>query len=109
MVKCGVFFAVRTEFLNIIYMSFGFKGLNSTENRAIFVRDSACLTVLTKTIMFMWCKSRLSSTVLHMVSDRLLGCSLLRKARRDCLHMGPTAFLELTGWRLGDGCTGAVL
>jgi hypothetical protein len=28
MVKCGVFFAVRTEFLNIILMSFGFKGLN---------------------------------------------------------------------------------
>jgi hypothetical protein len=27
MVKCGVFFAVRTEFLNIIYTSFGFKGL----------------------------------------------------------------------------------
>jgi hypothetical protein len=27
MVKCCVFFAVRTEFLNIIYTSFGFKGL----------------------------------------------------------------------------------
>jgi hypothetical protein len=27
MVKCGVFFAVRTEFLNIIQTSFGFKGL----------------------------------------------------------------------------------
>jgi hypothetical protein len=27
MVKCGVFFAVRTVFLNIIYTSFGFKGL----------------------------------------------------------------------------------
>jgi hypothetical protein len=27
MVKCSVFFVVRTEFLNIIYMSFGFKGL----------------------------------------------------------------------------------
>jgi hypothetical protein len=27
MVKCGVFFAVRTEFLNIIQMSFGFKWL----------------------------------------------------------------------------------
>jgi hypothetical protein len=26
-VKCGVFFAVRTEFLNIIYMSFSFKAL----------------------------------------------------------------------------------
>jgi hypothetical protein len=24
MVKCGVFFAVRTEFLNVIYTSFGF-------------------------------------------------------------------------------------
>jgi hypothetical protein len=28
-VKCCVFFEVRAEFLNIIYMSFGFKGLNS--------------------------------------------------------------------------------
>jgi hypothetical protein len=27
MVKSCVFFAVRTEFLNIIYTSFGFKGL----------------------------------------------------------------------------------
>jgi hypothetical protein len=27
MVKCGVLFEVRTEFLNIIYTSFGFKGL----------------------------------------------------------------------------------
>jgi hypothetical protein len=27
MVKCGVLFDVWTEFLNIIYMSFGFKGL----------------------------------------------------------------------------------
>jgi hypothetical protein len=26
MAKCGVFYAVRTEFLNIIQMSFGFKG-----------------------------------------------------------------------------------
>jgi hypothetical protein len=29
MVKCSVFFAVRTELLNIIYASFGFKGLKS--------------------------------------------------------------------------------
>jgi hypothetical protein len=29
MVKCCVFFAVRTEFLNIIYTSFGFKGVKS--------------------------------------------------------------------------------
>jgi hypothetical protein len=27
MVKCGVFFAVRTEFLNSIYTRVGFKGL----------------------------------------------------------------------------------
>jgi hypothetical protein len=27
MVKCGVLFKVRTEFLNIIYTGFGFKGL----------------------------------------------------------------------------------
>jgi hypothetical protein len=28
MVKCGVLFEVRTEFLNNIWTSFGFKGLN---------------------------------------------------------------------------------
>jgi hypothetical protein len=28
MVKCGVLYEVRTEFLNNIYTSFGFKGLN---------------------------------------------------------------------------------
>jgi hypothetical protein len=28
MVKCGAFFAVRTELLNIIQASFVFKGLN---------------------------------------------------------------------------------
>jgi hypothetical protein len=31
MVKCSVFFAVRTEFLNIIQTSFGFKGFNKVE------------------------------------------------------------------------------
>jgi hypothetical protein len=36
MVKCCVLFEVRTEFLNIIYTSFGFKGLNSI-NQLIFV------------------------------------------------------------------------
>jgi hypothetical protein len=29
MVKCGVLFEVRTEFINIIYTSVGFKGLIS--------------------------------------------------------------------------------
>jgi hypothetical protein len=29
MVKCGVFFAVRTELLNIFYTRFGFKGLRA--------------------------------------------------------------------------------
>jgi hypothetical protein len=30
MVKCGVLFEVRSEFLNIIYKSFGFRGLKTT-------------------------------------------------------------------------------
>jgi hypothetical protein len=34
MVKCGVLFEVRTEFLNIIYMSFGFKGLHCSFDEA---------------------------------------------------------------------------
>jgi hypothetical protein len=36
MVKCGVLFEVRTEFLNKILTSFVFKGLNSV-NQLIFV------------------------------------------------------------------------
>jgi hypothetical protein len=31
MMKCGVLFEVRSEFLNIIYTSFGFKGLKSKQ------------------------------------------------------------------------------
>jgi hypothetical protein len=39
MVKCGVLFEVRTEFLNLIYMSFVFKGIISLNriNHLIFV------------------------------------------------------------------------
>jgi hypothetical protein len=38
MVKCGVLFEVRTEFLNNIYTCFGFKGLNlNSVNQLIFV------------------------------------------------------------------------
>jgi hypothetical protein len=37
MVKCGVFFAVRTEFLNIIQTSFGFKGLREEIKPAEYV------------------------------------------------------------------------
>jgi hypothetical protein len=38
MVKCGVLFVVRTEFLNNIYTSFGFKGLNlNSVNQLNFV------------------------------------------------------------------------
>jgi hypothetical protein len=38
MVKCGVLFEVRTEFLNNISTRFGFKGLNlNNVNQLIFV------------------------------------------------------------------------
>jgi hypothetical protein len=38
MVKCSVLFEVRTEFLNNIQTSFGFKGLNlNSVNQLIFV------------------------------------------------------------------------
>jgi len=30
MVKCGVLYEVRTEFLNIMFMSFSFKGVSSS-------------------------------------------------------------------------------
>jgi hypothetical protein len=36
MVKCGVLFEVRTEFLNVIKTSFDFKGLNNID-QLIFV------------------------------------------------------------------------
>jgi hypothetical protein len=38
MMKCGVFFEVRTEFLNIIYTSFVFKGLTEIINKDIKTR-----------------------------------------------------------------------
>jgi hypothetical protein len=34
MVKSGVLFEVRTEFLNTVYMGFGFRGLNAIEMSA---------------------------------------------------------------------------
>jgi hypothetical protein len=42
MVKCGVLFEVRTEFLNIIYTTFVFKGLISI-NQLIFVMVRCCV------------------------------------------------------------------
>jgi hypothetical protein len=35
MVKCGVLFEVRTEFLNIIDMSLGYKGLSAISWRRV--------------------------------------------------------------------------
>jgi hypothetical protein len=48
MVKCCVLFEVRTEFLNIILTSFGFKGLNNI-NQSIFemVKCGVLFEVLT--------------------------------------------------------------
>jgi hypothetical protein len=44
MVKCGVLFEVRTEFLNNIQTSFGFKGLNlNSVNQLIFVMVKCCV------------------------------------------------------------------
>jgi hypothetical protein len=40
-VKCGVFFAVRTEFLNSIYTRFGFKGLKDILSSPS-VHESSC-------------------------------------------------------------------
>jgi hypothetical protein len=40
MVKCGVLIEVRTEFLNIIWTSYGFKGLNiNSVNQLILVME----------------------------------------------------------------------
>jgi hypothetical protein len=44
MVNCGVFFAVRTEFSNIIYTRFGFKALKDKILLInIYQRDSTYL------------------------------------------------------------------
>jgi hypothetical protein len=45
MVKCGVFFAVRTEFLNIIQTSFGFKGSAFVEGNCENLKSHHRLTV----------------------------------------------------------------
>jgi hypothetical protein len=46
MVKCGVLFEVRTEFLNIVYTSFGFKGLICTFIVAIIGPYFVCWTII---------------------------------------------------------------
>jgi hypothetical protein len=38
MLKCGVLFEVRTEFLNIIYTGFGFKGFKASKGINLEVR-----------------------------------------------------------------------
>jgi hypothetical protein len=49
MVTCCVLFEVRTEFLNIIYTSFGFKGLNrgfislNSVKQLIFLMVTCCV------------------------------------------------------------------
>jgi hypothetical protein len=44
MVKCGVLFEVRTEFLYNIYTSFVFKGLNlNSVNQLVFVMVKCCV------------------------------------------------------------------
>jgi hypothetical protein len=49
MVKCGVLFEVRTEFLNVIYTSSGFKGLNSVNQLiAVMVKSGVLFEVRTE-------------------------------------------------------------
>jgi hypothetical protein len=51
MVKSGVFFAVRTEFLNIIWTSFGFKGLTFLLTR-LSAEWSCWFTIATKNLLY---------------------------------------------------------
>jgi hypothetical protein len=44
MAECGFLFAVRAEFLNIIYTSLGFKKLNDTINHPSSENDTKTLT-----------------------------------------------------------------
>jgi hypothetical protein len=44
MVKCGVLFEVRTEFLNIIYTSFGFKWLKHSRQFSLGCMYSEIIT-----------------------------------------------------------------
>jgi hypothetical protein len=68
MVKCCVFFAVRTEFLNIIYTSFGFKGLISNEGYRLHGRwlvlcmaDGNLLFTVLRDIKFLYWVPKASS------------------------------------------------
>jgi hypothetical protein len=45
MVKCGVLFEVRTEFLNIIYTSFGFRGLIPLRFKEYFITGRVSLSL----------------------------------------------------------------
>jgi hypothetical protein len=45
MVKCGVLFEARTEFLNIIYTSFGFRGLISLRFKEYFIKGRVSLSL----------------------------------------------------------------
>jgi hypothetical protein len=48
MVNCGVLFEVRSEFLNIIFMSFGFRGLIQVNLRIIGVDSRIILKWILK-------------------------------------------------------------
>jgi hypothetical protein len=49
MVKCSVLFEVRTEFLNNIYTSFDFNGLNATLSKCVQTYKSGEIFLLMET------------------------------------------------------------
>jgi hypothetical protein len=58
MVKCGVLFEVRTQFLNITYTSFGFKGLMTRYSKMLYSSSSAVIGELLE--MFLMYEKRLN-------------------------------------------------
>jgi hypothetical protein len=73
MVKYGVLFEVRTEFLKIIYTRFGFKGLNlNSINQLIFVmvKYGVLFEVRTEFLNIVWNSSGLKE--LHETFSMLL-------------------------------------
>jgi hypothetical protein len=76
MVKCCVFFAVRTEFLNVIWTVFGFKGLTAL----VLYIITGTITLAPISLM-----KQCFSPVLKVpvMSQNFIKCPRRRKAKRE--------------------------
>jgi hypothetical protein len=99
MVKCGVLFEVRTEFLNIFWTSFGFKGLNlNSVNQLIFVmvKGSVLFEVRTEFLNIIWTSFGFKWLNLNSVNQLILvmvRCGVLFEVRTEFLNIIWTSFV----------------